>query len=223
MIYRVTIWLRVAVFAVAAMLASAAAAQQAPAGFAPPSGFSAQDRDLLRRIETYMNSFTTIRSEFVQMAQGGYSKGRIHLERPGKLRVEYFDELLMVANHGWLNIHDIRRETVSKIPVSSTPLEMLIGENVRFSGPVTVIGMQRGPGSVRVAMVQTEEPDSGMVVLTFGLVPDVALRKWTLVDPQGASFNVAFYDPRFNVAIDSEEFEFRDPNFFNRGNRLTGN
>jgi len=206
---------------VAAMVfvsAVATASPRAPAGFAPPSSFSAQDRDLLRQVETYMNSFTTIRSEFVQMAQGGYSKGRIHLERPGKLRVEYFDELLMVANYGWLNIHDIRRDTVSKVPVSSTPLEMLISENVRFSGPVTVIGMQRGPGSVRIAMVQTEDPESGMVVLTFGLIPDIALRKWTLVDPQGASFNVAFFDPRFDVRIDEDQFEFRNPKFFDRNN-----
>lgn len=203
------------ILGIAPLIASAAA--ETPPGFTPPSAFSQQDRTLIKRLETYMNSVKTIRSQFVQVTHDGrYAKGDLAVERPGKVRFEYAPPtpILIVANYGWVNYMDTKLETVSKVPVSATPLEILIGETIRFSGDVTVTGMQRGPGSVRIAVVQTDEPDEGMVVLTFGIDPDVTLRKWSIVDPQGMNINIALFNAQMNTQIDEELFEFRNPNFF---------
>ena len=169
-----------------------------------------------------MNTVTTIRSEFVQVTgDGRYAKGDLAMERPGKVRFEYDPPvpILIVANYGWINYMDTKLETVSKIPVSATPLDMLLGERVTFTGDVTITGMQRGPGAVRLAIVQTDEPDDGMVILTFGLDPDIVLRKWSVVDPQGLNINVALFNAQMNGRIDQDLFEFRDPNFFDRRER----
>ena len=50
---------------------------------------SKADRSDIARIEIYLNNLTTMESRFLQFSEQGMAQGRIFLERPGHLRIEY--------------------------------------------------------------------------------------------------------------------------------------
>jgi outer membrane lipoprotein-sorting protein len=182
----------------------------APAGKQPV--LNEQDRADVARIETYLNALRTLTARFVQIAeQGGIAEGRIYLQRPGRLRLEYADPvpLLVVAARGQIIQHDRQLKQTTYLPLSSTPAAILLRENVTLSGSVTVTGIERGPNSVRVTLIQTDDPRAGRLTLAFAERP-LQLTNWVVVDGQGATTRVALSEIQNGVQIPSQLFEFRD-------------
>ena len=107
---------------------------------AVPATLSEADRTDLARIETYLNGLTTMESRFLQFSEGGVAEGRIMLDRPGRLRIEYAPPVpvLMIANNFLLMYHDTQLKQTTFLPVSETPAALLIDENIALSGDVTV-------------------------------------------------------------------------------------
>lgn len=192
------------------VLGAPAFAQRPPAGKQP--SLSDQDRADVARIESYLNGLRTLTARFVQVAeQGGVAEGRIYLQRPGRLRLEYADPvpLLVVAARGQIIQHDKELKQTTYLPLSSTPAAILLRENVSLSGGITVTGVERGPNSVRVTLVQTEDPRAGRITLAFAERP-LQLTNWVVVDGQGATTRVALSEIQNGVQIPAQLFEFRE-------------
>src|SRR5690348_18339793 len=101
---------------------------------------SAQDRADLARIETYLDSLRTLKARFLQVApNGAIARGTAWLERPGRMRFQYDppSPLLLVAGHGLVVFHDVQLNQTSNIPLTQTPLGILLADHVRLSGDVT--------------------------------------------------------------------------------------
>lgn len=192
-------------------------AQPAPTVAADASAYAAkltaQDKKDIAEMERYLNKIHSMKARFVQITDDGrYSEGKLLMERPDKIRFEYSPPIpvLIVASYGWVTYYDSKLEQVSKVPLDSTPLWLLAREEIKFSGKVTVTGVERSAGVIRLGLVQTEDPEAGHVILTFSRAP-MELRKWTITDPQGVTINVALFNMEKNVDIDEELFVFRDP------------
>ncbi|MEP4885769.1 MAG: outer membrane lipoprotein carrier protein LolA, partial [Alphaproteobacteria bacterium] len=82
----------------------------AAAAEAIPATLSAADRADLARIEAYLNALTTMESRFLQFSEDGVAEGRIMLDRPGRLRIEYAPPVpvLMIASSPLLMYHDTK-------------------------------------------------------------------------------------------------------------------
>ena len=187
-------------------------AQGVPAPAAKQPVLSDQDRADVARIEAYLNALRTLTARFVQIAeQGGVAEGRVYLQRPGRLRLEYADPvpLLVVAARGQIIQHDRQLKQTTYLPLSSTPAAILLRENVTLSGSVTVTGVERGPNSVRVTLVQTDDPRAGRLTLAFAERP-LQLTNWVVVDSQGTTTRIALSEIQNGVQIPSQLFEFRD-------------
>ena len=112
---------------------------------------SAQDQADAARIEAYLNSVKSLKARFSQVAgDGGVSQGTAWLERPGRMRFQYDPPapFVLIAAHGQLIFHDESLGQTSNIPLSRTPLGILLADHVALSGAVTVTGMQRLPGQI---------------------------------------------------------------------------
>src|SRR5262249_52349006 len=123
-----------------------------------------QDRADIARVEAYLNDIKTLSARFMQVSDtGGTAEGKLFLSRPGKLRLEYDPPvpILMVANSGFLIHYDKQLKSVTHLPIDSTPAGLLVREHVALSGDVTVSAVERGPGSLRVTMTQTKDPNAG--------------------------------------------------------------
>lgn len=194
-----------------AFAAGSALAVPSPAasGFTP----TAQDRADLTRIEAYLNGLKTLKAQFLQVApDGGLSRGTAWLSRPGRLRFEYDPPapFLLVAGRQGLVFQDRDLRQTSYIPLSRTPLGILLADKVSLSGDVTVTGMLHLPGQVQVSLVRTESPGDGSLTLIFADNP-LTLRQWIVVDAQRKETRVTLsaielggrFDPKlFEVAPD---------------------
>ncbi len=171
----------------------------------------AAQADVLR-IERYLNELTTLDSRFVQFSTQGIAEGRIVLSRPGNMRIEYEDPVpvLLVASGFLLMYHDRDLIQTTYLPVSETPASLLLEENIKLSGDVTITGFERGPASIRLTVTETDSPDAGSVTLAFEDAP-LRLIKWQIQDAQGNDVDVALLEPEFGTEIDGDLFSLIDP------------
>jgi len=176
---------------------------------APSPTGSATDQADIARIEAYLNGLKTLKAHFTQVASDGdITEGTAWLERPGRMRFQYDPPapFLLIAGHGVLTFNDSSLKQTSNIPLSRTPLGILLSEKVVLAGAVTVTAIQRLPGQVQLTLIRTESPGDGSLTLVFADNP-LALRQWTVVDAQrrethvtlsnvqlGGTFNPMLFD-----------------------------
>jgi outer membrane lipoprotein-sorting protein len=193
----------------AAVSRSVAAQSAAPSGFQP----TAQDQADLTRVETYLDGIHTLKAHFLQVApDGGLSEGTAWLERPGRLRFQYDPPapFILVANHGLLVFHDTKLQQVTNLPLSQTPLGILLSDHVRLSGDVTVTRLARLPGQLQVSLIRTSRPSDGTLTLIFSDNP-LALRQWTVVDAQRKETRVTLYNVELGANFDQDLFNVANP------------
>ena len=181
-----------------------------------PTALTSQDRADIARVETYLNGIHTLHARFRQIApNGGTSGGQVWLERPGRLRFEYDppSPFLLVGGHGLLVFHDSRLQQTSNIPLSSTPLGLLLQDNLRLSGDITVAGLTRAPGQLQLRLLRTKSPADGTLTLVFADAP-LALRQWSVVDAQRQETRITLYNIELGGIFKQSLFEFIDPRFF---------
>lgn len=176
---------------------------------------SDRDRRDVSRVEAYLNSIRSMRATFLQTSSNGdVAHGRIYLQRPKRLRLDYRQPaaLQVYVNGDWLVFVDTELREITHVPVDATPAALLVGDPVALSGDVSVTRIERTPGALRLHIVQNEEPEAGVVILTFSDRP-LRLRKWTLVDAQGIKTQVSLIAPEYNVRIGADVFRFDESRF----------
>ena len=184
----------------------------APALAAPPRAavLSADDRADVQRVEQYLNGIHSLAAHFQQFAQdGGTAGGRVYVARPGRMRFEYEapSPILLLADGTWVVYIDNQLKQVSYLPIGSTPAWFLLRDNISLADGVTITKFERGPGVIRISLVENKSPENGQLTLTFADKP-LELRQWTIVDQQGKSTTVVLNDTRFGVPIDPKAFTF---------------
>ncbi len=165
----------------------------APASQLP---LSPADQALISQIEAYLNGLTAITANFLQVAADGSTRtGKAWLQRPGKMRFQYDppDPQLLVAGFGLLVYNDPELGQTTNIPLSATPLGILLAPHVVLSGDVTVTNIQRNPGEVEITLIRTGKAASGSLTLVFGTNP-LELRQWQVLDAQNHETRVSLYD-----------------------------
>jgi outer membrane lipoprotein-sorting protein len=156
------------------------------AGAATPISLTPQDQADIQRVEAYLNALRTMKAHFFQVTQdGGTSEGTAWLQRPGEMRFQYDPPapFLLLASSGVLTFHDGSLHQDSNIPLSRTPLGILLADHVTLSGAVTVTAIDRLPGQLQLTVIRTASPGDGSLSLIFTEGP-MTLRQWTVVDNQ---------------------------------------
>lgn len=193
-----------------------AAALGAPAW--PIRGAWAQDAELIRRIEAYFTAIRTLAASFTQIAaDGGVATGKLFIDRERQgMRFDYDppSQILLVAPGDWRVIfYDGSIKQVNVIPLRETPLGFMFQEPVRLAGEVAVAGLDRRGTEIDLALVRTEAPDQGRVVLTFRSDP-LTLLRWSVTDAQGLTTRILLDNLRLNEPLDRKLFVWRDPKLF---------
>jgi len=164
--------------------------------------------DVVARVEDYLNGIRTLRADFTQIAPDGKtSTGKVYIKRPGRLRFEYDppEKLLMVARDWRLVVHDGRADQTSTVPVDKTPLGILLNEEIRLGGPVTIRSLAEISGELHLTVFQSAEPGRGELTLIFGLEP-LDLRRWEILDAQGKRTRVLLENVETNVPLENRLF-----------------
>ena len=176
---------------------------------APEAQLTPRDRADIARIEAYLNGIKTLKARFTQVApDGSLSQGTAWIERPGRMRFQYDPPapFLLIAAHGVLTFNDSALQQTSNIPLGRTPLGILLAEDVKLAGAVTVTAMQHLPGQIQVTLVRTDSPGDGSLTLIFTETP-LALRQWVVVDAQQRDTRVTLSDVQIGGAFNQRLFE----------------
>ncbi|MDP6842919.1 MAG: outer membrane lipoprotein carrier protein LolA [Rhodospirillales bacterium] len=187
-----------------------AAAQTAVAADAVAARLSPQDRADIARVETYFNGLGTMTAKFLQVAStGAIATGTMFLSRPGKFRFEYDPPSpdMLIADGTFLIFVDKELNQTTHIFLSSTPVGVLVRDNVKLDGDITVTRLRRGRGLLRVTVADTDEPEDGTLTLVFSQKP-FALRQWQVLDAQGIRTTVTLTEARTGMALDAKLFEY---------------
>ena len=176
-----------------------------------PYIMNAADKADVARVEAYLNSIGTMQARFVQVSStGDMAEGEFFLSRPGDLRIDYDPPVpvLIVTSGLFLVYVDEELEQSTHIPISSTPVGVLVDDIIKLSGgDLQIIGVDRGSSTLRVGLAQTEDPYAGTITLAFSDAP-LTLRQWTVRDSQGVVTDFALLNPRFDIDIDPEKFRY---------------
>ncbi|WP_298283886.1 outer membrane lipoprotein carrier protein LolA [Acidocella sp.] len=189
-------------------LSAPALAQTAPLSLTPA------DQTLISQVETYLNAEKGLTANFLQVADDGSTRtGKAWLERPGKMRFEYDppDPQLLVAGFGVLTYYDPQLGQTSNIPLSSTPLGILLAKHVDLtSAGVAVTAISREPGEDDITLVRKGKESEGTLTLVFATDP-LELRQWVVTDAQGHQTRVSLYDVMPGGPYPDSLFQFSAP------------
>ena len=90
---------------------------------------------------------------------------------------------------------------------------LLLQDNLRLSGDITVAGLTRAPGQLQVRLLRTKSPADGTLTLIFADAP-LALRQWSVLDAQRQETRITLYNVELGGTFNQKLFEFVDPRFF---------
>jgi outer membrane lipoprotein-sorting protein len=188
----------------------------APATAAPPpraATLTPQDQVDLGRIEQYLNDIHTMAARFQQFSpDGGASGGALYVSRPGRMRFEYDKPvpILIVADGTFVVYIDNSLKEVTYLPIGSTPAWFLLRNHISLTDGITITKFERGPGVLRMSVVENKSPENGTLTLVFSDRP-LDLKQWTIVDQEGKKTTVSLSDVRLGVPLDAKLFTFVDP------------
>ncbi|MSP50371.1 MAG: outer membrane lipoprotein carrier protein LolA [Alphaproteobacteria bacterium] len=194
-------------------LALAVAPHIAAAKPAVAAKLTPQDSTDVQRIERYLNEIRTLASPFLQVApDGSQSRGILSLSRPGRIRIDYEPptNLLVVGAGGSMVVYDRDLKQANYIGIDQTPIGVLVREQIRLAGDVTVTRFERGANVIRLTLARSDDAEAGRVTLAFDDRP-LQLRQWVVIDPQGTETRVSLLDPRLGVQFDAKLFDFVPP------------
>lgn len=198
-----------------AALAAAIASLALPAVAAQPGiQLNAQQKEVVRKVEAYLNGITTLQSTFFQQSSTNeVAEGEIFLQRPGKLRIEYKPPaaILIVAAGKYLSYLDKQINQISHIPVEDTPAAFLLSAKIDL-GPERVAYHEvvQDGGTIFVTVSDRRDAFAGRLTLVFRAQP-LSLRKWSVTDAQGIITDIVLTDAFFGGTLDPKLFDTPEP------------
>ena len=207
--------------AVAAVVAAAAAVAPLPALSAQAIKLTGDQQEAVDRVTDYFNKHQNLKGEFVQVGPKGHiSEGKFFLSRPGKLRFEYSppNPFLVVADGTYVIIHDRRLKTADHIPISATPLRLVLAEHVDILAAAKILDVTEDDGFLSLTLEDKNQLVPGQLTLVFDKT-NFSLDQWVIIDGQGNRTTISVRKIEPGVPADPALFTVSLPREIELGHR----
>lgn len=191
-----------------ALAASALVMLSPLAAWAKSMELSPQQTEAINRISGYFNSFRTLRGEFTQLSpKGNMSTGTMYISKPGKMRFDYAapNPFLLVSDGKWVTLKDRARERGDQVPLSATPLRIVVAPEVDLLRDTNVLGFEQADGISQVVLEDKKGSVSGRIMLIFDETRN-ELQQWVIIDGKGRRTTVTLSNLEPDVKIDPKLF-----------------
>jgi len=171
------------------------------------------DRADLARVEDYFKQMKTLKARFYQVSETGqHASGMFYLSRPDRMRLEYDPPIkdFIVADGWFVFFWDGELKQQSSEPIGSSLADVILRDNFRLTGDVTVVGIERSNGWFELSLVATRDPGKGQLTLVFQDKP-LRLTKWRVLDAQKLTTDVSLSEVQINLPLDKNMFFFKAP------------
>jgi len=193
-----------------------ASALPVAAALAAPQPAAANSAQPLGAVSAHLKALGTMTADFSQTGVNGQTlSGKLTLARPGRIRFQYEPEvpILVVADGSALTFIDYKVRQVSRWPIKSTPLGVLLDPERDPSRYARLLPSDGG--EILVEAKDPKHPEYGVITLAFDRVASapagLMLKGWTVVDAQNARTTVRLTNQRYGVPVDKATFQFKDP------------
>ena len=148
------------------------------------------DKLSLNEISNFLNDLKTASGDFTQINDDGtISVGKIFIKRPGRMRFEY-DDALVLASSGSIKIYDKKsNQPPESYALRRTPLSLILARNVDLGQAKMVVGHDYDGTATIVRAQDSKNPEFGSIELKFTSNP-VELRQWVVNDANGGRSTV---------------------------------
>jgi len=144
----------------------------------------------LNEISYFLNELKTVSGDFTQINDDGtLSAGKIFIKRPGRMRFEYDDALVLVSG-GSVKIYDKKsNQPPGSYPLRRTPLSLILARNVDLAQTKMVVAHDYDGTATVVRAQNPKNPQYGSIELKFTRNP-IELRQWVVNDANGGRSTV---------------------------------
>ena len=169
------------------------------------------------QIENFFKNLSTLEADFIQVSpSGNVSNGKIYLDLPGKLRIDYKNpnNLLITSKGFWIVIQDRVSQTTNNVPVKSSPFSLLLENKLIFKNEnfKTEYSFSSGIITLKIKSTKKDKPES--LIMEFSEKP-FNLKKWIISDTFGEKTTVLIQNAKYNNNLSHTLFfpdEFPEPN-----------
>ncbi len=161
------------------------------------TAFDAKQRTTLDRISLYLSSVQTMVGNFVQVGpDGGKTQGTFYIQKPGKVRFEYNPPtpIDIIADGSSVVVRDRNLATQDLYPLSQTPLRYLLADRIDLLRDTDVISVTSDDTFVTVVIEEKQLVVGTSRLMIMFDAKDLALKQWTVTDPQGLDTTVAVFN-----------------------------
>jgi outer membrane lipoprotein-sorting protein len=151
---------------------------------------SSNQQDIIKsKIENFFINLDTLEGDFIQISPSGeVSNGKLFLDLPGKLRLDYNrpNNLLITCKGFWIVVQDRNFKTTNNIPLSQTPFSILLNKKINFNNKEFIFNFKQELGVISIKIKIAQNDQIGELVMEFSDDPFI-LKKWTIKDIIGDS------------------------------------
>ncbi|MEQ9315079.1 MAG: outer-membrane lipoprotein carrier protein LolA [Henriciella sp.] len=173
------------------------------------SAVSATDRRaILKAAANSLAAAKTAKGRFVQVSpNGSVTEGDFALRRPGRMRFDYDDPtpILIVADGTTVAMEDSDLETVDRVPLASTPLNIILDDQLDFENETRVTDVRRTDSNIAITVEDKSGESDGSVTLYFD-ASNYQLLSWRAIDANKQATLVALEGISTNVNVDPRLF-----------------
>lgn len=175
---------------------------------------SAGEREtILKAAGDALASAKTAKGRFTQVApDGSVTSGDFALRRPGRMRFDYDEPtpILIVSDGTTVAMEDSELETVDRVPLASTPLGLILDDELSFETEARVTDVRRSGSEIAITVEDRSGESEGQLTLFFDS-ETYELLSWRALDANRQTTLVALDDVKTNVSVSPRLFILEDP------------
>lgn len=181
----------------------------------------ANDMNLIKNIETYVNSLQSISGNFNQISSNGAKdSGIFYIKKPGRMRLEYKSPILLVADGSSIVYFDKKLDQISYIALDSNPASIILNGNINLTdtnSPVKIVNITKTDDDLlEVELSVPNEKQSGKITMIFQNKP-LSLLGWKVKDAQGITTTISLYNIKPEKSLNDSLFKItRNKSFDNK-------
>ena len=178
---------------------------------------AAEKTNSILKVENFFKTLKTLEADFIQVSPSGKtSEGKIFLDLPGKLRIDYNqpNNILITSKGFWIVIQNRKLKSTNNIPLNQTPFSILLENKINFNNKDLIVDLEKILEIIVLKIKLAENKQAGELLLEFSEKPFL-LKKWIIRDLVGDETTVLIQNAKYNQKLPFTIFfpdDFPEPN-----------